>query len=86
VPSPHSLKVVIRWNWAVEAAVVSTSRSQRVRSRASRGAGSVALKNPGETLTEYGRWLLEGTAGPYWCQPSGWVGQSRKPPNTLRTT
>ena len=47
VPSPHSLKLVIRWNCWPDASIAAMSACQRPMSRASRGADSLAFQNPG---------------------------------------
>ena len=47
VPSAHSLNVVTSWSGSPDAAMARTSDAHRARSRASLGADSLYLQNPG---------------------------------------
>jgi hypothetical protein len=69
------LKVVTSWKGAFEAIMSRTFCLKRVTSRASRGVVSSAFQNPGLIEYEYPLWEMAAVAGPYWCQPSGWLAQ-----------
>ena len=87
VPSPHSLKVVIRCQCVpVDATMFVTSVVYLAMSRPSRGVASPAFQKPGLMVKEKPASRLSAAAGAYWCQESGWLAQVRKPANTFRFT
>jgi len=57
---------------AFDATMLFTFAVNRAGSRARRGVASLFFQNPGLTEYENPAWESVATAGPYWCQLSGW--------------
>ena len=60
-----------------EEIIWQTAVFQAVRSLGSRGVLSVLFQKPGEIEKLKLPWRSVLTAGPYWCQESGWLAQER---------